>query len=139
MSNATESTAAPNPFLQPYVEFWEGWIEQTNETTKQFLQSGKDAASPRALQRRWLEATSRSIDAYLRSPMFLEAMKKNMDAVIRTKLQVNDFQKEVARNADIPTASDISGLFERLRGIEESILTRLGEIERRLESIENKQ
>jgi hypothetical protein len=46
--------------------------------------------------------------------------------------------KEFARNANIPTASDISGLFERLHSVEEVILGRLGRIEQRLEAIEER-
>ena len=44
--------------------------------------------------------------------------------------------ERVGALADIPTAGDISGLFERLHSIEEVILHRLGSIEKRLGAIE---
>ena len=87
---------------------------------------------PRTWERRWLEAVSRSCDAYLRSPLFLQLMKQNMDAVIETKLRFADWQKEFAHNTNLPTASDIRGLFDRLRSVEDSILARLEEREARL-------
>src|SRR5262249_6389480 len=96
------------------------------------------AVDPRTWQRRWLEAVSQSMDAYLRSPMFLRAMKQNMDLMIKAKLQADDLAKEVARQANLPTASDVTGLFERLRSLEDTVLTRLSEIDRRLEKIESR-
>jgi|SRR6516162_7474472 hypothetical protein len=97
--------------------------------------TGADA-DPRTWQRRWLEAVSQSMDAYLRSPAFLGAMKQNMDMMIKTKLQADDFTKEFARNANLPTASDLTGVFERLRSAEDAILARLAQMDRRLEAIE---
>ena len=85
-------------------------------------------------QRRWFDAVSKSMDAYMRSPVFLQAMKQNTDAAIKIKQQADDLATEIARNANIPTASDISGLFERLHSVEEVILSRLGRIDERLTS-----
>ncbi|GAA5504697.1 hypothetical protein [Novipirellula caenicola] len=136
MSSQPGPNAATNPFVQPYVEMWNQFLEQANETTRRMMQSDDGHSDPRLWQRRWMQATSQSIDAYLRSPFFLNAMKQNMDAIIETKMKVNDLQKEFTRNANIPTASDISGLFERVRGMDEMILARLGEIQDRLEGLE---
>jgi hypothetical protein len=93
-------------------------------------------ADVKTWQRRWYDAVSTSIDAYMRSPMFLQAMKQNTDTLVKAKQQADDLATEFARNANIPTASDISGLFERLHSIEEVILNRLGSIEEKLGTIE---
>jgi hypothetical protein len=132
------SQADVNPLFQPYVAFWADWVEKANETTQRVVEGAQNGADPKAWQRRWMEAVSKSIDAYLRSPMFLNAMKGMMDAAVKTKMNVDDLQKEFARNANIPTASDVSGLFERLRGVEELVLQRLGEISDRLVAIEQR-
>ena len=71
------------------------------------------------------------------SPVFLHAMKQNMDAAVNAKLQADDLNKEFARNANIPTAADIAGLFERLRSVEDAIVSRLAEIDERLDAIVN--
>jgi hypothetical protein len=76
------------------------------------------------------------MDAYMRSPAFLQAMKQNTDLMIKTKQRTDDMTAEIARNANIPTAGDISGLFERLHSVEETILQRLDRIEGRLKDIE---
>src|SRR4029078_13633326 len=95
-------------------------------------------ADIKSFQRRWFDTVSKSAEAYMRSPAFLQSMKQNTDAAIKLKRQANDLANEMARNANIPTTGDISGLFERLHSVEEVILSRLVRIDERLESIEEK-
>jgi hypothetical protein len=138
VSERSESAAGADVYVQPYLDFWTSYFNQAAASTRTMLESASGGgADPRALQRRWLEAVSRSMDAYLRSPLFLNAMKQNMDAAVNAKLQADDLSKEFARNANIPTAADISGLFERLRGMEDVIASRLAEIDERLDTIVN--
>jgi len=137
LSERTETASGADPCVQPYLDFWTGYFHQATESTRKMLESAGGGADPRAWQRRWLETVRRSMDAYLRSPLFLKAMKQNLEAAIKMKMQVDDLHKEFARNANIPTAADISGLFERLRTVEDAILTRLTEIDERLETIES--
>jgi len=63
-------------------------------------------------------------------------MKQNTDAMIKAKQHIDDLATEIARNANIPTAGDISGLYERLHTHEHEILSRLKRIEDRLAAIE---
>jgi hypothetical protein len=131
-----ETKPAFDPIVQPFVDFWSGYIKQANDTTRNFLDGVNGNADVKTWQRRWYDAVSTSIDAYMRSPMFLQAMKQNTDTLVKAKQQADDLATEFARNANIPTASDISGLFERLHSIEEVILNRLGSIEEKLGTIE---
>jgi hypothetical protein len=64
-------------------------------------------------------------------------MKHNTETAIKVKQQTDDVAQEFARNMNLPLASDISGLFERLHSVEAAILERLGHIEKRLEAIED--
>lgn len=123
--------------VEPFVRFWSNYFQQANDSVQKAFETINGRADPDALRRQWLDAVSQSADAYLRSPAFLEAMRRNMEAVIQAKAHSNDLAKEIARNTGVPTASDISGLFERLHSIEESILDRLGKIEERLEKMEH--
>ena len=134
MSEKTASVDA-DPIVQPYMDFWTGYFNQAAESAQKMFQSAIGGADPRAAQRRWLEAVDRSLDAYMRSPTFLNAMKQNIEFVTKAKLQMDDLNKEFARNANIPTAADIGGLYERLRSVEDMILSRLGEIDERLEVV----
>jgi hypothetical protein len=136
MSTERPANLAFDPVIQPFVDFWSGYVKQANDTTRDLLAGINGNADVKTWQRRWYDAVSKSMDAYMRSPAFLQAMKQNLDAVIKVKQQTDDLACEIARNANIPTAGDISGLFERLHSVEEVILNRLGTIEERLGKIE---
>ena len=136
MSNDSQTNGAMEPLVQPFIEFWTSYIRQANENTRQLVENFDGASDVKTWQRRWSDAVSRSMDAYLRSPMFLQAMKQNTDLMIKAKMQTDDLATEVARNANIPTAGDISGLFERLHTVEEAILQRMERIDQRLQAIE---
>jgi hypothetical protein len=136
MSDERESRDKFDPIAQPFVDFWSGYISQANDTTRELLEGINGNADAKKWQRRWFDAVSKSVDAYMRSPMFLQARKQNTDFIVQAKRQADDLTAEIARNANIPTASDISGLFERLHSVEEVILARLGRIDERLRTIE---
>ncbi|MEX0641532.1 MAG: hypothetical protein WD468_02465 [Pirellulales bacterium] len=136
MSNECESNGVLDPVAQPFAEFWSKYFDQANDATRELLADIDGKMGVKTWQRRWADAISKSIDAYMRSPVFLQAMKHNADLMIKTKRQTDDLTAEIARNANIPTASDISGLFERLHSVEEVILSRLGSIDERLKTIE---
>lgn len=136
MSDNQELAAGFDPVVQPFVDFWSNYIAESNDTTRQWIEGLNGSADVKTWQRRWFEAVSRSMDAYMRSPAFLQLMRQNTDLLVKAKVQADDLAAEFARNANIPTASDISGLFERLHSVEEVILSRLTRIEERLSTIE---
>jgi hypothetical protein len=138
MSADKTTNGTIDPILQPFFDLWSDYYKQVNDATRELLDNFEDGANPKNWQRRWNEAVSKSADAYMRSPAFLHAMKQNTDAAIKIKQQADDLAKEFARNANIPTASDISGLFERMHCVEEVIRGRLCRIEQRLEAIEER-
>jgi hypothetical protein len=136
MFDEQQSNGQSDPLIQPFVDFWASYFKQADDKTRELLEEFDASANVKTWQRRWYDAVSKSMDAYMRSPMFLHVIKQNTDALIKTKQQAADLACEFARNANIPTAGDISGLFERLHSVEEVIIGRLGRIEERLEIIE---
>jgi hypothetical protein len=136
MSDSLKSNVKADPVLQPFIDFWSSYVSHAQDATREIVEEFADSANAKTWQRRWLDAVSKSMDAYMRSPAFLQTMKQNTDLLVKTKRQADDLTAEFARNANIPTAADISGLFERLHSVEEVILHRLGRIEDRLDSIE---
>ena len=138
MSDNREPIGGYDPTVRPFVEFWSSYITQANDATRRLLEGLNGNADAKTWQRHWFEAVSRSLDAYMRSPAFLQTMRENTDLLVKAKRQADDLAAEIARNANIPTATDISGLFERLHSVEEVILARLGQIEERLSAIEQR-
>jgi hypothetical protein len=127
-----------DPVIEPFVSFWTGLGQRTDETTRQVLGGLSDGSEIKSFQAKWSEALSKSMDAYMRTPAFLQAMKDRTDAAVKLKQRIDDWTCEVARNANIPTAGDISGLFERLKITEDAILSRLEHIDKRLDAIERR-
>ena len=136
MSENLEPAAKFDPVVQPFVDFWSSYITEANDSTRRLIEGINGSADLKSWQRRWFDAVSRSMEAYMRTPAFLQMMRENTDLVVEVKRQADDLAAEFARNANIPTASDISGLFERLHSVEEVILGRLGRIEGRLTTLE---
>ena len=136
MPGEGETNGLSNPVAKPFVDFWTDYLKQANDATREFFNDLDDNTNAKTLQRKWFDAVAKSMDAYMRSPVFLQAMKHKADAVVKAKQQFDDLATEIARNANIPTAGDISGLFERLHSVEETILRRLGRIDEQLTAIE---
>jgi hypothetical protein len=136
MAAEQNANGTVDPILKPFYDLWSDLYTKSNDATREFFEDVEESANVRSWQRRWNDAVAKSADAFMRSPQFLRVMKQNTDAMVKFKQQADDLTKEIARNANIPTTSDISGLFERLHSVEEVILGRLRGIEERLETIE---
>ncbi len=125
-----------DPVFRPFFDFWMGYCRQADDKTRELFEGLDNGTKLKSWQRKWMDTVSQSMDAFMRTPTFLEAMKRHTDAVVKVKQQIDDWTKEAARNANIPTAGDISGLFERLHSVEDVILEKLTRIEERLQALE---
>tara|TARA_R110002096_G_scaffold67332_5_gene163313 strand:+ start:611 stop:1183 length:573 start_codon:yes stop_codon:yes gene_type:complete len=129
-----------NPMFKPFMDMWTSYSEQTSQNTERMMHGFSDGMNPadayEKFRGQWMDSMGQSIDAFMRSPIFLQWMRHNSDAVTKSKEQVNNFSQEVARNCSIPTVDDISGLFERLHSAEETILLRLNQLHSRLDRME---
>jgi len=131
------STMAADPAAM-VATFWTQWLEQSSRGTQAMLEVMQTAGDPQQLQRRWLEAVSRSLDDFMRTPTFLELLKNNLKAITDLKGLQDQVVQDTARQFGLPLAADITGLFERLHSTEQTILDRLKAIEDRLKAIETK-
>ncbi|MGC8641056.1 MAG: hypothetical protein ACP5XB_14420 [Isosphaeraceae bacterium] len=120
------------------TSFWTQWLEQSSRGTQALLEVMQAAGDPRQIQRRWLEAVSRSLDDFMRTPAFLELLKNNLKAMTDLKTLQDQAVQDTAHYFGMPLAADITGLFERLHSVEQTILGRLNDIEDRLKAIEAK-
>jgi hypothetical protein len=136
VSENAQANGESNPFLEPWMDFWSKTIEQSQEQSAVLLEAMQGVPDAEALRRRWLDSLSQNLDTFLRSPPFLEAMRRNFEAMTETKSHAEETAQKISRETGLPRLSDVSGLFERLRLAQEVILDRLSAIERRLEAIE---
>jgi len=141
--SSSNNNPNPNPSavadpVAAMSSFWAQWLEQSSQGTQAMMEAMQTSFDPQQIQRRWLEAMSRSFDDFMRSPAFLELMKNNLKAVTDLKGMQNQMVEDTARQFGIPLVGDIAGLFERLQSTEQTILNRLQAIEDRLKAIEQK-
>jgi hypothetical protein len=118
--------------------FWTQWLEQSSRGTQALLEVMQTAGDPQQLQRRWLDAVSRSLEDFMHTPTFLELLKNHLKAVTDLKGMQDQVIEDTARQFGMPLAKDITGLYERLHSTEQTILDRLTAIEERLKAIEPK-
>jgi hypothetical protein len=131
------SSVAADPAAM-MASFWTQWLEQSSRGTQALLEVMNTAGDPQQLQRRWLDAVSRSLDDFMRTPTFLELLNNNLKAITDLKGMQDQVVQDTARQFGLPLAADITGLFERLHSTEQTILDRLKAIEDRLKAIESK-
>lgn len=123
--------------IQPWLEYWTKLVEQNTQWSQALMAGVPPDVDPAAVRRQWLDAMSRSIEAFMRTPTFLESMKRHSDTTTAAKVTSELAQREVARESGLPHIEDISGLYDRLETANELVLQRLQTIEDRLEAIEH--
>jgi hypothetical protein len=133
----SNSSAAPVDPASMMATFWSQWLEQSSRGTQALLEAMQIAGDPQNLQRRWLDAVSRTLEDFMRTPAFMEVLKNNMKAVTDLKSLQDSVIQDAARQLGVPLTSDITGLFERLHSTEQAILRQLQAIEERLKVIES--
>lgn len=120
---------------EPIVQFWNEFLEQRMGQTRSVLETMRGAGDLRAIHRRWLDSLAKSLDAYMRTPAFLEAMRTNLEVVTNLKAASEELAQQAAQETGIPRITDISGLFERVRIGQDAVLARLEDIEQQVRDL----
>jgi transposase len=121
--------------------FWAQWLEQSTRGTQALLEIMQGVGDPQQIQerqQRWMEIAAESLDSFLRTPPFMELMRRQLKAVTDLKTMQDQVVHGAARHLGMPLADDVFGLFERLHSTEQTILERLQAIENRLQAIEER-
>lgn len=135
--DATRSVDATDAVVQPWVEYWMKLYEQNTQWTQALMAGVPPDVDPATVRKQWMGAMAKSIEAYMRTPAFLDCMRRNAEAMTATKTTSELVKREIARQSGIPHIEDISGLYDRLESAHEVLLKRLQSIEERLAAIEN--
>jgi hypothetical protein len=134
--NKTSTNDAPVDPTGLFTNFWAQWMEQSARGTQMMLEAMQEVGDPAAWQKRWLSAMEDSIEDFMRTPAYMEVMRRTLKLMTDTKVAQDQVVHGMARHVGMPLAGDITGLFERLHSTEQTILARLGQIEGRLGAIE---
>jgi hypothetical protein len=137
-SDTAQPVAGTDAVVQPWVDYWMKQYEQNTQLTQALMAGVPPQVEPEAIRKEWLGTMSKSIEAFMRTPTFLEGMRQNSEAITATKITSELAKQELARQAGVPHIQDISGLYDRLETAHEVLLQRLQKIEDRLTGIESK-
>jgi hypothetical protein len=114
---------------KPFFDFWTEAAAATGEQAEALLDGLIGARDPAVVRRLWLRGLTRSLDAFLRTPMFLTLLGRQFDALTLAKNYTDQVATAWARLAGVPRLPDVNGLFERLKIGQDAILDRLIKIE----------
>ncbi len=135
MSNATSGQNPADPFSKAWSDLMGRMSAAMGQPAAQQQPSWPDE-NVKQMQRTFFDAMAKQADEYLRSPQFLGMMKQMMDQSIAFKQQLDRFITEAYRGVQAPAQADMQDLAGTLRGIEERLMTRIEDLERRLEVAE---
>jgi len=133
-SNEGVSSAA-DP-ARDFLDFWRNYFEQTAIQTKILLEGMQGGKSLDQMHNQGLASVSQSLDSFMRTPAFLEALKQSVKRMIDLKQMQDQVAQTVSQQTGLPTTADITGVFERVHSAERTILKQLAMLDDRLKAIE---
>lgn len=132
--NSSENSA------NPYDAFTKFWSDMTGRMAAAGVQqpfATQDGDNVKRVQRAFFEAWAQYCDEFMRSPAFLEAMKKSMENSIALREQLNKFLTKTMQDFQIPSRVDTDAITELLHGIEDRLADRLDTVNERIDKLES--
>lgn len=129
-----------NPFgaaADPFTKFWTDCVSKMSGAgfTPTPPQVSDDAM--KQMRRAFFDAWANHCDEFMRSPAFLDGMKKSMDGALAFREQLNEFMTKALHGAQAPARSDTDSIMLVLRSLEERVLDRLDRLEERVAAIDD--
>ena len=129
-----------NPFgaaADPFTKFWSDCVSKMTGAgmTPSPTQVSDDAM--KQMRRAFFDAWAHHCDEFMRSPAFLDGMKKAMDGALAFREQLNEFMTRALHEGQAPARSDTDSIMLVLRSLEERVLDRLDRLEERVASMED--
>lgn len=149
-NHANHASTTPPP-VDPITAFWRDmWARSTAGAQGMGAMPGMagmgqgDATSfmtPEAMRRMqgaFLEAMAQYAEQYMRSPQFLESMKKSMGQAMQFRQQMDDFLKSnMATAFESATGGSNSEILGAIRQSTEQIQAKIAKIEERVADLES--
>ncbi len=138
MSSAqgNEGTSTPADPAREFLEFWRSYFQQTAIQTRILFDSLQGGQPLDSSHRQRVAALSESLDAFMRTPAFLEVLKHTLRQMVELKQLQDQATRSVAQQVGLPTATDLASVLERIQSAEQTIHKRLAAMDDRLRAIE---
>ena len=122
------------PSLNPFLAFWNDFY---TKMVAAGLAPGKDPQdAAEQMRRSFFDAMSKYADEFLRSEVFLKAMKQSFDNVVAMQGATKQYLQKGLAAAQMPSLVDQEQVVGMIRGTEDRLFTRLDEIQSRIEKLE---
>jgi hypothetical protein len=129
-----------NSFNAPSDPFTKFWTECVSKMGGAGFAPTTPYVSDDAMQqmrRAFFDAWAKHCDEFMRSPAFLDGMKKSMDGALAFREQLNEFMTKALHGAQAPARSDTDSIMLVLRSLEERVLDRLDRLEERVADLDS--
>ncbi len=115
----------------PFTRYWQNVMAQMGASGLSAPPGIDSSAAGKQMQRIFLDALAKYCDDFMRSPQFLEAMKRNMDNALMFRGQMDQFLAQAQSNLQTPMHDNLDNVVMMLRGLEERMSARLDALEAR--------
>ncbi len=132
MSYGNNNSAAAG---DPFSAFWTDLMSRMSGMgTGQQGPSAQDEML-RQMRQAFFDSWGMYCEDFMRSPAFLETMKKTMDNALVFRQQMNEFLTRSLHGAQAPARSDTDSILLVLRSLEDRVLSRVEELGRRVDDL----
>ena len=124
-----------------YQQFAQMWLEfATRMAAAGAAASSESAPSDAAKQMRdgYFQMLSQNAEQFMRSPQFLEMMKRSTDTAVTLRKQANDFLAEAHHAIGGLARPDVDSLLMAVRRCETRVLDKLDEIHSKVNDLEGR-
>lgn len=128
------------PFEQA-AAFQKIWMDTFTKVTQAAFVTSPDSAPPevvRQIRSGIFQAVAQAWEEFMRSPEFLESMKRLMDNAIAFRKMSNELLTKAHHELRGTSRADTDGILLALRHMEERMLGSVEELNRRLDAVERK-
>jgi hypothetical protein len=86
----------------------------------------------------WLGSLSQSLDSFMRTPPFLDMLKQTLKRMIDLKVLQDQMAQSVVQQTGVAQGAEPASVYDQVRSVEQTILTRLAALEDRLKALEER-
>lgn len=120
----------------PFTKFWSDWMSQMGAMGMQQPAAPARDQAMKQMRQAFFDAWAQHCDEFMRSEMFLDAMKRSMDSALAFKQQMNEFFTKALHEGQAPARTDTDSIMLVLRSFEERVLNRIDDLAQRVTNLE---
>lgn len=122
------------PGGDPFSAFWTDFIAKMGTSGMPAMQPSPDFTEK--MRKAFFESMTKYAEEYMRSDSFLKSMKQSMDHALAWQQGMNQMLQSGLAGAQMPSRADADHVVVLVRGMEDRLMGRLDDLQKRLEKLE---